>query len=102
MSTLTDTGKTAKKKPPVDSSHPAPQHRRQERQVPPVQFAGTDTGTEATSKKPFPILRRHHDKILVDGNGAYLGGFDGEDLELPENGIEVPEAPEDARQIWDG
>ncbi|WP_280790706.1 MULTISPECIES: hypothetical protein [unclassified Mesorhizobium] len=41
-------------------------------------------------------------KYFVDGNGAYLGGFDGEDLELPENGIEVPEAPEDARQIWDG
>ncbi|ESY29086.1 IS256 family transposase [Mesorhizobium sp. LNJC391B00] len=41
-----------------------PRRGTRSRQVPPVQFAGTDTGTKATSKKPFPILRRHHDKIL--------------------------------------
>lgn len=37
-------------------------------------------------------------KIFVDENGVYLGGFDGADP--PADAIEVPEAPEDARQIW--
>ncbi|WP_292565167.1 hypothetical protein [Mesorhizobium sp.] len=37
-------------------------------------------------------------KFFVDGNGVYLGGFDG--AEPPEGAIEVPEAPEDARQVW--
>ena len=39
-------------------------------------------------------------KYFVDSNGAYLGGFDG--AEPPDSAIEVPEAPEDARQVWDG
>ncbi|MER9506046.1 hypothetical protein [Mesorhizobium sp. M0579] len=39
-------------------------------------------------------------KYFVDGNGAYLGGFDG--AEPPDNSIEVPEAPGDARQVWGG
>ncbi|RUX96141.1 MULTISPECIES: hypothetical protein [unclassified Mesorhizobium] len=41
-------------------------------------------------------------RYFVDDNGGYLGGFDGEDIELPESGIEVPTAPTDARQTWDG
>jgi hypothetical protein len=41
-------------------------------------------------------------KYFVDSDGAYLGGFEGEGVQLPENGIEVPEAPEDASQVWDG
>jgi len=41
-------------------------------------------------------------KYYVDSDGNYLGGFDGEGVETPENGIEVPEAPQDARQTWDG
>ncbi|MES0049241.1 hypothetical protein [Mesorhizobium sp. M0053] len=38
-------------------------------------------------------------KYFVDSNGRYLGGFDGADP--PFGAIEVPEAPEDARQVWD-
>lgn len=37
---------------------------------------------------------------FVDANGAYLGGFEG--AEPPSGAIEVPEAPDDARQIWSG
>ena len=38
-------------------------------------------------------------KYFVDEAGVYIGGFDGAD---PPNGaIEVPIAPDDARQIWD-
>ncbi|MER9028172.1 hypothetical protein [Mesorhizobium sp. M0674] len=40
-------------------------------------------------------------KFFVDADGVYLGGFDGEGVVLPENGIEVP-APDNARQIWNG
>ncbi|MER8641006.1 hypothetical protein [Mesorhizobium sp. M1252] len=39
-------------------------------------------------------------KYFVDDTGAYLGGFDG--AEPPEGALEVPSAPADARQIWDG
>jgi len=39
-------------------------------------------------------------KYFVDANGAYIGGFDG--AEPPEGAIEVPIAPDDARQKWDG
>ncbi len=39
-------------------------------------------------------------KYFVDDNGAYLGGFDG--AEPPKGSIEVPEAPDDARQTWNG
>lgn len=35
---------------------------------------------------------------FVDANGNYLGGFDG--AEPPEGAIEVPAAPDDARQLW--
>lgn len=38
-------------------------------------------------------------KYYVDVNGAYLGGYAGS---VPLDGIEVPEAPQDARQIWNG
>ncbi|MER8741552.1 hypothetical protein NKH54_00575 [Mesorhizobium sp. M1004] len=41
-------------------------------------------------------------RFFVDADGVYLGGFNGEGVVLPENGIEVPEAPGDARQIWNG
>lgn len=37
-------------------------------------------------------------KYFVDVSGAYIGGFDGADPPL--GSIEVPVAPEDARQIW--
>ncbi|WFP61479.1 hypothetical protein [Mesorhizobium sp. WSM4904] len=58
-------------------------------------------------------------KYFVDGNGTYLGGLDGawvaqgpdeegnerlpvrQSPEPPESAIEVPEAPEDARQVWE-
>lgn len=39
-------------------------------------------------------------KFYVNGNGDYLGGFAGVDIK-PSDAIEVPEAPEDARQKWD-
>lgn len=39
-------------------------------------------------------------QYFVDGNGAYLGGYDGADP--PDGAIEVPEAPADASQTWDG
>lgn len=37
-------------------------------------------------------------KYYVDAEGNYIGGFDG--VDPPEGAIEVPEAPEDARQKW--
>ncbi|QPC93827.1 hypothetical protein [Mesorhizobium sp. INR15] len=39
-------------------------------------------------------------KYFVDSKGAYLGGFDG--AEPPDGATEVPNAPEDARQVWQG
>ncbi|WP_156936488.1 hypothetical protein [Mesorhizobium sp. LNJC384A00] len=39
-------------------------------------------------------------QYFVDDAGAYLGGFDG--AEPPEGALEVPSAPDDARQVWDG
>lgn len=39
-------------------------------------------------------------KYFVDETGSYIGGFDG--AEPPEGAIEVPGAPEDARQTWQG
>ena len=37
-------------------------------------------------------------KYFVDGNGIYIGGFEGAE---PSGGAtEVPEAPDDARQVW--
>lgn len=39
-------------------------------------------------------------RYYVDNTGAYLGGFSG--IDPPENAIEVPTAPDDARCIWDG
>ena len=38
-------------------------------------------------------------KHFVDTLGRYIGGF--ADAEPPEGAIEVPFAPEDARQVWD-
>lgn len=35
---------------------------------------------------------------FVDASGLYLGGFDG--AEPPPGAIEVPSAPQDARQTW--
>lgn len=37
---------------------------------------------------------------FVDGEGRYLGGFDG--AEPPEGAIEVPEPPSHASHIWSG
>lgn len=39
-------------------------------------------------------------KYFVDENGLYLGGYAG--VDAPENAVEVPRAPSDARQKWDG
>lgn len=38
-------------------------------------------------------------KYYVDAQGAYLGGWDSSP---PVGAIEVPDAPEDARQVWGG
>lgn len=38
-------------------------------------------------------------KYYVDAAGSYLGGWD---ASPPAGAIEVPTAPEDARQVWDG
>ncbi|MCT2580603.1 MULTISPECIES: hypothetical protein [unclassified Mesorhizobium] len=37
-------------------------------------------------------------KYFVDAVGVYLGGFDG--VEPPAGAVEVPTAPDDARQVW--
>jgi len=39
-------------------------------------------------------------KFFVDGAGKYLGAFDG--AAPPAGAVEVPSAPEDAAQLWDG
>jgi hypothetical protein len=39
-------------------------------------------------------------KFFVSVGGTYIGGFDG--VVPPEGAIEVPTAPADARQVWDG
>jgi hypothetical protein len=39
-------------------------------------------------------------RYFADHSGNYIGAFDG--AVLPEGAIEVPEAPEDAQQIWNG
>ncbi|HEX5362333.1 MAG TPA: hypothetical protein VFW49_14800 [Fluviicoccus sp.] len=39
-------------------------------------------------------------KYFVDVSGAYIGGFAG--AEPPAGAIEVPTAPQDARQVWQG
>ncbi|TJW57453.1 MAG: hypothetical protein E5X59_01230 [Mesorhizobium sp.] len=39
-------------------------------------------------------------KYFVDGDGVYIGGFDG--AKPPNGAIEVPDAPQDASQTWDG
>lgn len=39
-------------------------------------------------------------KYYIDIEGHYLGGFDG--AEPPEGAIEVENAPDDARDVWDG
>ena len=39
-------------------------------------------------------------KFFVYPNGAYIGAFDG--AEPPDGAVEVPTAPEDGRQTWDG
>lgn len=38
-------------------------------------------------------------KFFVKENGSYIGGFDG--AEPPSGAIEISDAPDDARQIWD-
>jgi hypothetical protein len=40
------------------------------------------------------------EKFYIDANGAYIGGFVG--TNPPEGAVEVPTAPQDAEQIWDG
>lgn len=39
-------------------------------------------------------------KHYVDQSGVYVGGYSG--AEPPEGSVEVPYAPDDARQVWDG
>lgn len=39
-------------------------------------------------------------KYYVTEEGEYIGAFDG--VEPPEGAIEVPAAPADARQVWNG
>lgn len=39
-------------------------------------------------------------KYFVDADGAYIGGFDGKNVELPPDGIEVETAPENAHDRW--
>lgn len=39
-------------------------------------------------------------RFFVDANGKYLGGFDG--AEPPVGAIEVPDAPANAAQKWNG
>lgn len=39
-------------------------------------------------------------KYYVDAQGNYIGGFDG--VAPPANTVEVPNAPDDARQKWSG
>ncbi|WP_333631535.1 hypothetical protein [Agrobacterium cavarae] len=44
-------------------------------------------------------------RFFVDENGSYLGSYDGRNQDLPQEmagRIEVPNAPQDARQKWDG
>lgn len=43
-------------------------------------------------------------RFFVEANGAFIGSYDGPDETMPSNlvgQIEVPIAPEDARQIWE-
>ena len=39
-------------------------------------------------------------KFYVDEQNNYIGSFDGETGKIPANAIEVPSAPDDARQKW--
>lgn len=39
-------------------------------------------------------------RFFVDAAGRYVGGFDG--APPPAGAVEVPSAPDDARQVWDG
>lgn len=39
-------------------------------------------------------------KFYVDAEGNYVGAFEG--IDPPEGSVEVPSAPADARQVWDG
>lgn len=39
-------------------------------------------------------------KYFVDASGNYVGAFDG--AEPPAGSVEVPFAPDDARQVWNG
>lgn len=44
-------------------------------------------------------------RFFVDGHGNYLGSYDGPDETTPAyfvDGIEIPTAPMDARQVWNG
>jgi hypothetical protein len=39
-------------------------------------------------------------KCCVDVYGVYLGGLEGDGAEPPPGATEVPEAPDDTRQVW--
>lgn len=44
-------------------------------------------------------------RFFVDQDGNYLGSFDGADEEIPEDfadGVAVPSAPTDGREVWSG
>lgn len=54
---------------------------------------------EVTHPRPLTLPR-----FFVNADGKYLGSFDGLNEEVPADmaaGIEVPTAPQDARQIWE-
>lgn len=40
-------------------------------------------------------------RYFIDDRGNYIGGFDGEFVEVPD-AIEVSSPPDDARQLWGG
>lgn len=56
--------------------------------------------TEAdVANVPFSVLPPPETKYYVSANGIYIGGYAG--VEPPDAAIEVPTAPDDARQVWD-
>ena len=41
-------------------------------------------------------------RYFANEDGTYLGAFDGDDVEVPDDAIEVGEPPLDGRQLYDG
>lgn len=64
----------------------------------PDEFSGHREVSESPRSPNVP-------RFYVGADGKFLGSFDGLDEEIPAemaNGIEVPTAPQDGRQLWDG